>query len=438
MAHKIRAGANHWPAEVGWAHDAVVSASPAPRVRYRDALAVGEFRALYSAYTVSVLGNVVSTVGLTVLVYERTSSPLLSSLAFALGFLPYLLSGLLLSAVVDRLPARRLLVTCDLTSAVVVATMAWPRTPLPALFGLLLVVSVVTSVSSGARAGIVREVVGDAAFVPARSLMRISAQTAQIAGNGVGGALLVVLSPRTLILANSASFVFSAVVTRVGLRHRPAAAAATGTVLMDSLRGAGAVLGVRPLRRLLLFGWLVPMFSVFPESLAAPYVIGSGDSRALVGWWLTALPVGVIVGDLAGVWVLSPARQKRWMARLAVLGFLPYLLFVFEPPVPVAMALLAVAGLGSASSLGLDARVRDTAPHAIFARVMTINSAGLMTIQGLGFAAAGALGETLSPGLVVALAGAGGLLTIAVLRPRLGARPVAATAPDARVRPRRG
>lgn len=175
------------------------------RIGSRAASAVREFDALFTAFTMSVLGNVVSTTGLTVLVHEQTSSPLLSPLAFALGFLRYLLGGLLLSAIVDRMPARRLLVASDLTCAALVAAMAGPGTPIAALFGLLLLVSVVTSISSGARAGIVREVVGDAAFVPARSLMRVSAQTAQIAGHAVGGALLVVLSPRTLLLVNALS-----------------------------------------------------------------------------------------------------------------------------------------------------------------------------------------------------------------------------------------
>jgi hypothetical protein len=38
---------------------------------YLDALAVGEFRALFAAYTVSMLGDIVAAVALTVLVYER-------------------------------------------------------------------------------------------------------------------------------------------------------------------------------------------------------------------------------------------------------------------------------------------------------------------------------------------------------------------------------
>ena len=77
---------------------------------YRDALAVGEFRALFSAYIVSMLGDIVAAVALTVLVFERTGSPFLAGLTFTLAFVPYLFSGALLSGLVDRVPPRRLMI----------------------------------------------------------------------------------------------------------------------------------------------------------------------------------------------------------------------------------------------------------------------------------------------------------------------------------------
>ena len=409
------------------ASPAAAPPTPAPpsapdRVRYRDALAVGEFRIWFSAYTISVLGSVVAAVALTVLVYERTGSPFLSALTFGLGFIPYILSGLLLSAVVDRVPPRRLLAASDAGCAVLVGLMALPGMPVAVLLVLLFLVGTVSSVSGGARGGLVRLVVGDAAYVPARSLLRIASQSAQIAGNGLGGLALVVLSPRDLIVANAASFAASAALTRLGLKHRPAGAEAGGAgggtpLLLDSLRGAGAILRHPELRRLLGLAWLVPFFAVAPEAVAASYVLGEGHSRALVGWWLVALPVGVIAGDLVGVWVLSVSRQRRWIAPIAAAGFLPYLAFAAKPPIAVCIALLVVAGPGAACFLGLDGLIRDVAPRALFARTMAINQAGLMTIQGLGFAGAGALAEWLHPGWVVAAAGIAGLVAVALLRP---------------------
>ena len=68
-------------------------------------LGQSEFRALFLANVVSMLGNVVAEVALTVLVYEQTRSPALAASVMALSFLPYLLGGTLLGAAADRLPA---------------------------------------------------------------------------------------------------------------------------------------------------------------------------------------------------------------------------------------------------------------------------------------------------------------------------------------------
>src|ERR1700753_780088 len=102
------------------------AAAPEARARYRDVLGAGEFRVIFTANIVSMLGNVVASVALTVLIYQRTGSPALAALVMALSFLPYLIGGVLLSAVVDRLPARRGLVGCDLARAAGVAGVGLP------------------------------------------------------------------------------------------------------------------------------------------------------------------------------------------------------------------------------------------------------------------------------------------------------------------------
>jgi len=391
----------------------------ADRTRYRDALRIREFRALFFAYAISVTGTVVSAVALTVLVYQRTGSPFLSSLTFALGFVPYLVSGLLLSSLVDRLPIRRLLVSCDLTCAVLVLVMAIPAVPVAGLLALLLAVGMLTGVSSGARSAVLPTMVSANAYVAGASLFRISAQVSQIAGNGIGGALLVVLSPRGAIMVNAVSFVVSAGLILWGVKARAARVTLDGrpSLLRDSLSGFRTVLAHRRLRRLLLFGWLVATFSVAPESLAAPYVAGLGGSASLVGWWLVALPIGVTVGDFLGATLLTATTQRRLVAGLAAWSFLPYLVFVVHPEFAAAFALLVVAGLGAAYSLGFSALVLQAADDDVQGRALAINSAGLMFLQGLGFAGAGALAELLAPHVVVALAGVAGLVVVVLLRP---------------------
>jgi hypothetical protein len=385
-------------------------------VGYRDALGSRELRALLAAQLISVAGTSIAAVALTVLIYRRTASPLLASLAFALSFTPYLLGGALLSGLVDRIRPRQLAAGCNSGSALLMAGIAWPGLPLPFLFGLLLGNGILSSLSSGGSVALVRSAVPADAYVPARSLMRVAAQLAQVGGNAGGGALLVALSPSGALLVNAGSFLFAAGAVRLGLADHPnLGRASEARLLVDSLHGAGRILARPELRRLLLFGWLAPMFIVAPEALAAPYVSSHGGSALLVGWWLVALPIGMIAGDLAGVRLLTPVRRGRVMAPVAAAGFLPYLAFVADPPIAVGMALLVLAGLSGLYALGLDARLRDATPPALFARTMALSSSGLMASQGIGFTLAGAIAQGVGPARAIVIAGGAGLFATMVL-----------------------
>lgn len=394
-----------------------MTSTPAQRVGYRRALVSRQFRALWAAQLVSVTGTSVAAVALTVLVYRRTASPLLAALTFSLGFLPYLIGGAVLSSLVDRVRPRRLVAGCDAASALVAAGMAWPGMPTAALLGLLFTVGTLSSLASGSRAALVRYAVAEEVYVPARSLMRIAAQIAQLAGNAGAGGLLVILSPGGLLLLNAASFAFSSAAVRMAVADHPnpGRRAGGGGATLGSLRGARTVLAQPELRRLLLLGWLVPMFAVAPEAVAAPYIAAHHAPSSLVGWWLTALPVGLIAGDIAGVRLLTPGQQRRLVAPASAAGLAPYLVFFSDPPIRVAIPLLVAAGLCGLYGLGLDARVRDAAPLPLFARTMAVSSAGLMALQGIGFALAGAIAQALGPSAAVGIAGACGTSAVVVL-----------------------
>lgn len=393
-----------------------------PRAGYGAALRSREFGALLAAQGISIAGGSVAAVALTVLVFSRTGSPFLSALTFALGFLPFLFGGGLLSGLVDRVRPRRLVNACDGVSAAVAALMAVPGMPVPALLALLFCLGTLASLGSGAKGALVRSTVTDAAYVPARSLMKIAGQVAQIGGNAVGGVLVVGLGTSGAILIDAGAYVLSFALVRARVADWASPAEPReGGLLRDSLSGARELFANPVVARLLLLGWIVPLFSVAPEALAAPYVADHHGSPTLVGLWLCALPVGLIAGDIFGVRFLRPEQQQRAVAPVAAAGFVPYLAFAAHPPVDVALALLALSGLFGMYSLGLDGRLRDATPERSFARMMALNSAGLMTLQGLGFALAGAVAEGTGAAVAIVLAGGCGLVGVALLRLRPGA-----------------
>src|SRR2546427_12519387 len=108
---------------------------------FGEVLRIGEFRALWAAELLSVLGDQLARVALAILVYQRTSSAALTALTYALTFAPAVLGGALLSGLADRYPRRQVLIATDLIRALLAAAMAIPSLPLPALWVLVGVLS---------------------------------------------------------------------------------------------------------------------------------------------------------------------------------------------------------------------------------------------------------------------------------------------------------
>ncbi|MFF6905603.1 MFS transporter [Streptomyces sp. NPDC012389] len=396
--------------------------SSAPTAGYRAVFAVTEFRAVFAAHLLSLLGVVVSELALTVLVYDLTGSPLLSALTFALGLLPYVIGGTLFAGVADRYPARRVLVVCDLVCAACVAVMLVPATPVAGLLALRCLVAAIAPVFTGTRMAALTDILGDGdLYVLGRSLLRIVSQSAMLIGFGAGGVLLTVVSPRGAIAVTVVTFLCSAALLRFGTRNRPARARSGSTTLLrESLSGARLVLGDRRIRALLLLFWLPAMFVVAPEALAAPYVAETGAGPAALGLLLCAMAVGHVGAELFVGSALRPRTRTRIVLPLAAVGLLPLVGYAVRPGLPLALAALALAGMGAAYVIGLDQWFVDAVPPELRGRAMTLLTAGLMTIQGAGMALAGLAAEFFPVHQVVAGAGIIGtvvsLLVVAEVR----------------------
>jgi len=407
-------------------------------VRYRDLLSVRQMRAVLLAHGLSMTGSVVAAVALSVLVYVRTGSSLLSAAALALGFLPNVLGGTVLSGLADRYPVRRLLVACDLFSAAIVALMLLPGLPVWALLGLVVLLGTVPPVFNSARSADLAGALPGGLWLLARSALRILAQTALVGGFALGGVLLIVMGPRELLLVDAVSFLLSAAVLRAGTPARPARtphARGQGPSPAAESRLALQLLSGRPrLRRLLLLGWLPWTFAAAADGLAVTYSARVGSGAAGASLLLCALAGGTVLGELLAARLTVPLR-RRLVVPLALAMLVPLLGFAVSPSLPVAVALLVLVGLGACYAQGLDALVLAEMNPAERGRVLAVQSSGLMVLQGLGILGGGALAEVLPPGPVLALAAACGLVltartAVGLRQPAVPLRPVAAAPPQ--------
>lgn len=392
------------------------SAASSKTGTYRAALAVGEFRAIALGFLISILGDSAAALAVTVLMYQRTGSSLLAALTWVCAFAPYLIGGTLFSGLIDRIRPRTMMAGSDLMGAALVALIALPGVPIPLIYVVLVIIGMVAPLRAGASSTVVSQVLTGDAFVPGRSLLRMAAQGAQILGAALGGGLVGAFGPRGALIADTASYLISAALITIFVRARSTGSAPRADGLVrDSLTGIREVLALRPVRRVLFLNWVVSFVSVAPEALAAPAVAHAGYSAGFTGLWLAAAPLGFVVGDVLAITFVPQQRLVRWILPLTVTGTSLLLVFILWPPLPVMIAVLVCNGATSIYGLGTDRSLRDETPPDLLGRMFSLSSTGLMAIQGLGFGIAGALGEVMSPGQVVAALAVVGLAAIAAI-----------------------
>ncbi|SDY05642.1 Predicted arabinose efflux permease, MFS family [Modestobacter sp. DSM 44400] len=374
----------------------------------------------------STIGDELARVALTILVYQRTDSALLSAVTFAISFLPWLVGGPVLAALADRLPRHRVLIASDVVRAVLVAGMAVPGTPLPVLLGLLLLVSVCAPPFEAARSALMADVLEGDRYAVATSLTGITSQFSQLVGFLLGGALLAAFSPSVALLLDAATFAVSAVWLSRGLQRRPAPAleddeGGPRSIWRDTGSGLRFIAGSPRLLSIVGLLWVAATFVNGPEGIAAPLGDQLVGTTSATGLLLAAAPAGTAVGGLVVGRLCPPALRNRLLVPLAVLsltglllaGLVPLWLGTGTAALVLVLALFFVAGVGGAFNIPLNVAFVQAVPSAYRGRAFGVAVAGLSGVQGLGVLLAGLGAEALAPSTVVALAGGIGLLAVA-------------------------
>lgn len=379
------------------------------RVGFGAVLAVAEFRAMWLAELLSICGDQLARVALAVLVYQRTSSAALTGLTYALTYVPSLLGGILLAGAGDRWPRRDVMVAADVARAALVGVIAVPGVPLWVLCVLVAVLTALGGPFKAAQQALLPTVLEGERYLVGMALRNVTIQAAQLAGFAGGGLLIAALTPSAALALDAVTFVLSALFLVTGVRRRAAIAQAVRPAWLATT-GAGVRLIWRDpaLRTLVALNWLAG-FYVVPEALAAPYAAGIGAGATLVGLLMAADPAGSVLGGVVfGKWI-PEHTQVRVLGWLGIAAGLPLVLFVFRPGLVASVLLLAASGL-LATGYNITGTVSfmRRVPDEHRAQCAGVNSAGLITVQGVGAAAAGALADVLSPALTIAVAGAAG------------------------------
>ena len=364
------------------------------RTTYRQVLAVREFRAIFLSYGLSILGDQVARIAVTLLVYNRSHSALAAAATFALSFVPSVVGGPLLSTLADRFPRRTVMVVCDLVRVGLVLGLAAPGLPLPAAFVLLLAVGLLEPPFESARSALVPDVLTGDAYVVGNGLLQLVGQGGQVLGYLAGGALVAATSVRGALLLDAATFAVSAVLLLAALQVRPAALAADErhSLVADTLDGARYVFGEPELRRLLGLALLGTVVMIVPEGLAVPVAASLHGGPLAAGVLTAAVPAGFVLGCVLLLRV-DPARRRRLLVPLLVGSCLPLLLTPLSQSIVLLAALWVVAGASAALQIVASAAYVAATPPQLRGRAFGVASTSLYAVQGVAVLVGGAVAE---------------------------------------------
>jgi MFS family permease len=369
------------------------------------------------AQLLSVVGDQLARVALTVLVYDRTRSALLAAITFAVSIVPTFIGGVTLAWLADKYPRRAVMIACDILRGLLVLVMVVPGMPLAGMVALLFVVTLVGAPFTSARAAIYPDVLTGDRYVMGTAVTLTTYQLAQVFGFAIGGAVVALFGARTSLVVDAATFAGSALIVRARVRQRPAPAAGSrhgSSRLADILVGARLVFARPALRTPMLFGWLAA-FYVAPEGVAAPLAHDLGGGAAAVGVVLAADAFGQTIGAITFSRFVTAPTRLRFMSPLAVAACGILCLFLWQPGLAVSLLILFASGLCGCYQLAANAAFVTAAPPERRSQAFGLAQGGISLGQGGVMILAGAAAQHYAPARVIAVCGAvGAVVALAV------------------------
>lgn len=376
-------------------------------LRHRD------FRLLWIADTIAMLGTQMQRVAIIYQVYDLTKDPLQLGLLALFRFLPILLFGVIGGVVADQRDRRKLLIYAHvglfLTSgALAVATYADSAT-IWLIYLITFVSSSFNTLAGPARQALIPSLVPRSEIAGAATVANLAMQTAGIIGPAVAGVLIDMTGVAVAYTWNAVSFL-AVIVAAMMMRTRrePFKLATTG---LAAVKEGFAFLWATPILLAVMaldfvatfFGANTTLMPIFAEE-----ILGIGASG--LGLLLAAIAAGAVIGGL----VMSVLPVPRRPGRAILISITAYggCIVGFGLSRNLELSLLFLAGSGAADSISMAMRhaIRNlVTPDEYRGRIAAAHSTFAMGGPQLGEVRAGAVAVLIgTPGSVAV----GGVATI--------------------------
>lgn len=336
-------------------------------------LRVPEFRRLWSAGVVAVVGSQFTVVAVPQQLFQLTGSSGYVGLSGLFALVPLIVFGLWGGAVADRVDRRRLvLLTTTGIGATSVLFGLLAVTHTARVWSVLLLLAVqtaFTAVNQPARSAMIPRLVGPELVASANALNTTVFAVGVIAGPLLAGLLLPLTGVTLLYLVDAVGLAGALVVLRGLPSARPDRAAAGGTI-----GGAGGlrdvVDGFRYLstQRILLASFVVDVIAMvagmpralFPQ-MAQQTFGGPPAGGTALGLLNAGVGIGAVVGGLTSGWIGRVDRMGRAVVVAVAVWGAAMVGFGLTGSLVLAVAFLAIGGLADNASSILRSTILQTA-----------------------------------------------------------------------------
>lgn len=387
----------------------------------RSVLALPAYRRLWTAQTVSRWGDVFNTVALAVLVFQLTGSGLGVTGVVVAEIVPVLLLAPLAGAIIDRLPAVKVMIAADVWRMGFAFLLPFVADSVLAVYTVACGLSAGAVFFNPASQSAVPAILEDKQLIAGNSGLWTAAVVSQIVLAPLAGGMVAVFGVTPAFLLNAATYAVSAVVLVGLVIVVPVAAEAAADRRgwwRRAVEGIGVIVGT-PLLRLLATIQLLAALSVGATSalliVLATDRLGVGPDG--FGVMLAGIGIGAAVGPVLLTRVTDDPRRAAFVFGPLVLRGLVDLVLASSRVFPVAVGALGLYGLGTSTGMVtfnslLQAETIPATRGRVFATFDTIWHLGRLMSLAIGGVLADAVGITAVyylGGLLLLMAGTTGL-----------------------------
>ena len=396
------------------------TAKPMPFPSGLRALNHPDFRRFFAAQLGALVSGWMHTVAQSWLVLQLTDSPFRLGLIGTLQFGPILLLSIVTGAFADRLPKRRLLVTTQVTLAVLALVLAALVVSGRVRYWHVGVVAVLAGITqafdSPARQSYLAELVGKADLVNAVALNSAAFNAARIVGPAVAGLVIARFGVVPAFVVNALGILG---VSLVLLTLPPGRAVGRrGASMVEEIAEGVRYAARAPMIRLLLGLVFVVSITVFNFSVYVPLlarqVLGLGAEG--FGFLMAALGVGAVAGALTvGFW-RGPEPPVRVLGGAATITLISLFSLSAVHRVATAVPLLFVTGFfGLILVASCNTRLQLAAPDELRGRMMSLYTLVWGGVFPIGAFCVGAISEAWGVSTAFFVQGTAGLTGLAAL-----------------------